>query len=160
MPQQIKETSTCVVRMERVDESSSLLLPAGWILPHCSGFFLGLWQHGVAPFKPHLAQEEVDAAGPHQEAHEEGPSGAGALHGDSVSSTVMSQLQHVYMGTQHTRINLMTDRNLIDWQKCFCIFLSSAKYHSLIDCIIRIKCMIFNGLSGVAHCFKDEYRRT
>lgn len=92
--------STCMVRVQQVDESTSLLPPAGRSLRHRRAFFLSLWQHGVAPLKPHLAQEEVDAAGPHQEAQGEGPSGAGALHGETVPSTVMSQLQHVYMG-QH-----------------------------------------------------------
>lgn len=83
-------SGTCMVRVEQVDESTSFLPPAGFLtacpLSHRCGFLLGLWQHRVAPLKPHLAQEEVDAAGPHQEAQGEGPSGARALHGDPVIS--------------------------------------------------------------------------
>lgn len=86
-----------MVRVEQVDESRSLLLPVGRALPGHRGFFLSLRQNRVAPLEPHLAQEEVDAEGPHQEAQGEGPSGAGALHGDTVYITVISQ--HIYRGT-------------------------------------------------------------
>lgn len=96
-----------MLRVEQVDESRSLFSPADWFLPPRRSFFLGLWQQGVATLKPHLAQEEVDSAGPHQEAQGEGPSGAGALHTDALSSAVASELQHVYTEPQHTGINLM-----------------------------------------------------
>lgn len=117
--------STCMVRVEQVDEPSSLLSPAGWALPHHHGFFLSLWEHRVAPLKPHLGQEEIDTEGPRQEAQAEGPSGAGVLHGDTVSSVMTSQLQRVYMGTGHMRIDLMPWQN----QNVVCKFLSSANDH-------------------------------
>lgn len=81
-----------MVRVEQVDKSSPLLLPGGCALPHRCSFSLSICQHRVAPLKQHLGQEEVDAEGPHQETQAEGPSGAGVLHGDTVSSTVISQL--------------------------------------------------------------------
>ena len=82
---------TCVVRVEQVDQSVSVLLPVCQIIisrrhaSTCVGGrssrLLRLRQHGVAPLKPHLAQNEVHAATPHQEPRAEGPWGAQALHG-------------------------------------------------------------------------------
>lgn len=99
--------STCMMRVEQVDESRPLLSPAGCALPYRCSSFLSLWEHRVAPLKPHLRQEEIDAKGPHQEAQAEGPSGGGVLHGDTVSNTMISRLQHVYIGTAHVRNRTM-----------------------------------------------------
>lgn len=90
-----------MVRVEQVDESTPFLPPAVRRRPHGAGFFLSFWQQGVAPLKPHLAREEVDAASSNQEAQGEGPSGATAFHGDTVSSSAMLRLQHVLKKTQH-----------------------------------------------------------
>lgn len=129
-----------MVRVEQVDESSSLLLPVGRALPGHRGFFLSLRQNRVAPLEPHLAQEEVDAEGPHQEAQGEGPSGAGALHGDTVYITVISQ--RIYRGTQHIWWDLMgwnTPENVsrllvIVALKCIILSRSYVAAHWIVSC--------------------------
>lgn len=64
-----KLSNTLVVRVQQVEESGPLFPPVGRaLLRHHGASFLSLWQHRVAPLKPHLRQKKVAADASDQEA--------------------------------------------------------------------------------------------